>query len=275
MKCAIFAIARKENLYIRDWVTYHLSIGFDKIYIFDNNFDGEENFNDVISDFIEKDIVNIINVRNKKCYQNVSYNYAILNLCSKYDWNAFIDIDEFITLKKFKDIKDYFSQDIFKDTDAIELNWMLYNDNNQITKKEGSVLERFTKPCDFDLKVSYYFPENNHCKTIINGKSKYLLSFSFYGQPYCLTYYNKSSVFKNNKGDIIKSSPFNSYNFDNAYIRHFPTKTLEEYLNIKCKRGFCEGLSKDILNINYFWARNERTKEKEKFYENYLKEKTL
>ena len=106
MKCAIFAIARKENLYIRDWVTYHLSIGFDKIYIFDNNFDGEENFNDVISDFIEKDIVNIINVRNKKCYQNVSYNYAILNLCSKYDWNAFIDIDEFITLKKFKDINE-------------------------------------------------------------------------------------------------------------------------------------------------------------------------
>ena len=39
MKCAICAIAKNENDYINEWCKYHLNLGFDEIYIFDNNKD--------------------------------------------------------------------------------------------------------------------------------------------------------------------------------------------------------------------------------------------
>ena len=44
----ICTIARKENLYIKEWVDYHLSIGFTHIYIFDNNREGEERVSEII-----------------------------------------------------------------------------------------------------------------------------------------------------------------------------------------------------------------------------------
>ena len=37
MKTAICAIAKHENVYINDWVNYHLNLGFDHIYIYDDN----------------------------------------------------------------------------------------------------------------------------------------------------------------------------------------------------------------------------------------------
>ncbi len=43
MKTAIIAIARNENPYIRELAEHHLGIGFDKIFVCDNGFGGEEN----------------------------------------------------------------------------------------------------------------------------------------------------------------------------------------------------------------------------------------
>lgn len=37
MKSAICSIARNENEYLDEWVTYHLNLGFDHIFIYDNN----------------------------------------------------------------------------------------------------------------------------------------------------------------------------------------------------------------------------------------------
>ena len=53
MKILLCAIARLENLYIREWVEYYKNLGVDNICLYDNNGDGEENFNDVIGDFIK------------------------------------------------------------------------------------------------------------------------------------------------------------------------------------------------------------------------------
>ena len=37
MTYAICAIAKNENNYINDWVNWHINIGFDHIYLYDNN----------------------------------------------------------------------------------------------------------------------------------------------------------------------------------------------------------------------------------------------
>lgn len=39
MKIAICTIVKNENHYIRNWVSYHLRLGFDTIYLYDNNSD--------------------------------------------------------------------------------------------------------------------------------------------------------------------------------------------------------------------------------------------
>ena len=49
---ALVAIGRRENQYAREWVQHHLAQGFDHIYIYDNNHDGEDRFDTVLGDFV-------------------------------------------------------------------------------------------------------------------------------------------------------------------------------------------------------------------------------
>ena len=37
MKSAVCAVARNENAYLLEWIDYHLNLGFDKIFLYDNN----------------------------------------------------------------------------------------------------------------------------------------------------------------------------------------------------------------------------------------------
>lgn len=270
MKCAIYTIGRLENDYIREWCEYHLNLGFDKIYLFDNNYDGEEYFEDVIQDLIDNKKVQMINVRNMFDFQKISYNMALSNFADKFDWNVFIDIDEFITLVNAKNIKDYLNNDIFKDFDMIHINWMTYGDSGHIIKTNDNVIKRFTIPImPLDKHISYDFPENNHVKSIIRGNCKDLKELKFLWNPH--TPSNILVNCCNNKGEKVNSaSPFCEYNFDEAYIRHYTSKSLEEFLSNKLKKGFCEGHLPQ-LNLDWFWKRNEKTEEKERFINDYLK----
>ena len=42
IKVALCCMAKKENLYLREWVEYHLEMGFTHIFIYDNNDINEE-----------------------------------------------------------------------------------------------------------------------------------------------------------------------------------------------------------------------------------------
>ena len=62
-KVALCAIAKNENLYIREWANWYKRLGVSKIFIYDNNDINGERFEDVISDFIKTGFIEIIDVR--------------------------------------------------------------------------------------------------------------------------------------------------------------------------------------------------------------------
>jgi hypothetical protein len=51
---------------------------------------------------------------------------------SEFDWICYFDIDEHLKLIKHKNIKEYLSQDIFKDYDLIHVNWITYGDDGNV-----------------------------------------------------------------------------------------------------------------------------------------------
>ena len=184
-----------------------------------------------------------------------------------YDWLAFFDFDEFLTLTNHVDIKDYLSDSTFDDYDMIHFNWMGYNDNNLIRYDDRGVLERFIQPYNFDFKKKYAFPENNHIKSMIRCCTKGRVDWERANNPHT----PKNSIqCCNNKGDKCDSnSPFVKYNFDWAYIKHFSTKTIEEWLTNKLKRGLLEqprtqDITKD-LSLDVFFTVNEISEEKINF----------
>jgi len=93
MKLYLCIVGKNDNIYIKEFVQFYEKWGVDKLFLYDNNDLKGENLGDIINDYINKGLVEVINYRRKNeniinmldnCYQK---NYE------KYDWLAFFGID--------------------------------------------------------------------------------------------------------------------------------------------------------------------------------------
>jgi hypothetical protein len=240
LKVALITIGKCENLYAVEWVEHYKQLGINHIYIIDNNFDNEEHleyFEDVLTDYINDDFVSIFNHRNETECQVKLYKKYYYQLSNNYDWLCFFDFDEFLILNDDNDIQSYLQRECFYKYNQILINWKIYTDNDLVYYDDRPCLERFTTPMKTYKHVLYddWF-ENQHVKPIIRTKLNDVNIFTphnFYG--------NMIDNFScNNRGDIQIVSDISyciDINYDLAYIKHFTTKTIDEYVNIKLKRG--------------------------------------
>lgn len=205
MKVALVCIAKEEDKYIQEWIDYHKKLGFDSIFIYQN--DWRCSIEDSCVTKIEFDGVNM---------QTRAYNDFIKNNYKKYDWAAFFDVDEFLVLKKHKTIKEFISD--YQGMSCIGINWVLFGNNNLTTVDEDlSVLSRFIRRQN---------SVNKHIKSIIK------LSKNITMDVHCPI---NSVISDTNKNLFI--GPFNDKGDDNiAQLNHYFCKTQEEFAE-KSKRG--------------------------------------
>lgn len=257
----VCCICKNEGRYIEEFVEYHLELGFDKIIIGDNNDIDGERYDDQLKDYIDYGEVEIVDLRGKVAQQLPFYNNIIKNY--KYEWCAFIDCDEFITFAKYSeytDIKDFLNSR--RNVYAYALNWRVYGDNNRVFAGEGDVLDRFKIPMPDDFKFHYNFPENNHIKSLIKLSGD---EFIFDRTPHNVNF----SGYYSPNGTKIATGPFNpGLDFDVLYIRHFYTKSLEEWVNKKMKNKFADCIPNNALKyypIDDYFKYNKITDAKIKY----------
>ena len=255
MENVICAIAKNENKYINDWCYHHINIGFDNIYIYDNN----DNSTDYIGDYIDDDIkdkVHILNINDKKLQQQNSYNtfYDLFN--HNFKWCAYIDIDEFIILGKWDNISQFVNDKIFKDAELIRLKWHIFGDDDLIERP-------FKKPIYKEItnRLIGHFYEN-HGKSIVKGNLNGII-FNSVHYPH-INFQVPSQQFLS---DGSKTPNFTikitSKNEEPAYINHYITKTISEFIEQKLYRG--DAALNRQLDLNYFWLINKKTKEKQDY----------
>lgn len=138
MDAVICCIAKDEELYIQEWIEYHLKLGFDRVYIYDNS-------NDHVLESLIKTYQNRIHVTHfpGKIQQMNAYRHFLKTFGSKHGWVAFIDVDEFIVLHKHADIHTYLEEKC--PTGSVALNWLYFGTNGFETYEDRPVLERFTR----------------------------------------------------------------------------------------------------------------------------------
>ena len=260
-KVCLCVIGKKENLYAKEFVNYYKLLGYNHIFIYDNNNKEDERFEEVLNEEISKNFVTIIDYRGyrgKKNKPQFEAYYDCYNKNSKdYDWLSFYDFDEFLYLKNNKNIQELLDDPKFSQCINIKINWLLYADNDLIYYENKPVQERFITPLPKDSA-------NKHIKSTIRGHLK---------ENYWKNMRNPHSSYNNliscdPTGQIIDSkSPFNTpANYEVAYIKHYVTKTIEEFIE-KAKRGRADLLVKIDNNywkekFKYFFEINKKTKEK-------------
>ena len=266
LKLCICTLGKSENRYIREFVEYYKKYGVDKIFLYDNNDINGERFEEVISDYIKKGFVEIIDYRGipfaltkimDNCYQK---NY------DKFDWLIFYEIDEFIYLKNFYNIKLFLNQKIFNNCKKIQLNWVHRSDNNLIYYENKSVVERF-KERGINVKKNK-FNRLAYIKSMIRGHmnnititNNHLLENKING---CNGFGNEIKL-----KFILNLKP----DYEYYYINHYYGKSLEEFVQ-KLKRGDIQlGITKknNLYQIKKYFYINKLTNEKLDYIERELK----
>ena len=224
IKAVIVCVAKLEKDYIEEFVKYHLALGFDTIYIYDN----EEipTYKSLLNNYGNK-IVVIHNPKKPIQYEalrhfekNFMYNNNITHV-------AHIDVDEFICLKMHKNIKEFIKQYIIRDCAGIGMNWRFFGSSGRTEKENLPLTDRFIM-CEKD--------GNAHIKTLYNVHffNNYQTVHDIVIKPEYPNHHIKST-----NGTIIRG-PFN-YNIDQSVIQlnHYKTKTFPEFNYIR-SRGYAD-----------------------------------
>lgn len=265
LKVLLCAIAKNENKYILEFINYYRNMKFNKIIIYDNNEINGEQFFEILKYFIRINFVKIINIRGFQRPQKNAYSQCYNDNKYNYDWIAFYDIDEFLFLLNNTYISDFLSSTNFKYCQSIIINWKYYADNDKLYYEPKPVQERFINPIQITWKIKKRKYIYSGAKSIVRGG----LNVTWGHFPH---YFNNTVNCRPN-GYILENY-FSPPDYSNAYIKHYTTKSTEEYVEKLNKGDVCENYNIRFVDYKikyYYFLFNKITKQKIELIKNKLK----
>ena len=215
-KLAIVAIVKDEGDYIEEWLSFHKVVGFDCIFLYDN--DSSDGTKELIQPYIDSGFV-VYNSMHGERQQYPAYNHAIKTYGHLCKYMAFIDVDEFLLPKNpsinMKEIVEQaFERD--KNTGAIGINWYIYGSSGHQKKTPGLVIERFLYRASTDCVT------NRHIKSIVKPSCVRLFDHPHFARLY-RGYYTTGL-----HGELIGSWYHPIVEEDELRINHYIIKSKEE-----------------------------------------------
>jgi len=238
---AICVIQKGGEPYLDEFVDYHLALGFEKIFIFDNSDDFElEQWHHGGSRVAVEHFPG-------EAMQLPAYRTCGVRIKKKrsFAWIAFIDVDEFIVLKKHNHILDLL-ETVDSEAGGLAINWYMFDYYNQTEYKPLPLTKRFQQR---------HAAVDQHVKTIART-SKY----SGYHQNPHSVFYLIGAYPVDTDGTVLVEHPWWNPDgpTDTAVIHHYHAKSLEEFIS-RCARGRASITMKKAMekSKNYLWCKNE------------------
>lgn len=205
MKTIILMLIKNEHRYIEEWIRYHCELGIDTLFIIED--EGSDPHNDICNKYdkvILRKKSSIPNIRIHKQAHILSHVYNNIIRQMNYDWCFLLDTDEFITCNSLSVL------DKYKDKTGVHLKWHNFGANGHISKPNLPQFEAFTKPCG-----------NRHIDEIFHKTGKMCYNTHLYDET-CFLHWRTDAVDQ-----------------DEIYIRHYITRSWEEWKWKLTVRGMC------------------------------------
>ena len=140
--CAICCIAKDEDAYIKEWVEYHLLLGFDAIIIYDNH--SIVPLREVLKAYVSGGRVIIHTTAGTVLgeeAQGAAYTHCMQAYKDDFMWIAVVDADEVIVPKECENIKQMLAE--FENYGGVVLNWVFYADSSEKNYIANSQINSF------------------------------------------------------------------------------------------------------------------------------------
>lgn len=222
MKTAICAIIKDEHRFLEEWIEWHLGLGFDAIHLFEDK--GSKSHEEICEKYSnvylrryedDEQVQELLAWQGNSGRQKKLYEWFMENYKDKYDWVAFIDLDEFITFADGYKLDMLLEE--FKPYPAVLLNWKIMGASGHINRPNCGVVEAYTEVGCFssqDLKWGY--------KSIVNTSRYKGLVDLHYAEGSVNTHHGTNQY---------------DYYYDKAWLNHYFTKSWEDW----CDRIFVRG----------------------------------
>ena len=188
--------------------------------------------------------------------------FGIMNDCYQknyktYNWLVFFEVDEYIHLRNFTNIKEYLNLDSFKNCQKIHLNWVHHTDNNLILYDNRTLHERF--PEVEPNAINNVRGSVNSVKTILRGHIPNITIDNIHTLNITLRGCDGFGRYQ-----FIPTINTHNSDFRYYYIDHYYSKSLEEFIEKLNKGDVAQGqaLWLKMLRINNYFKRNNITLEK-------------
>jgi hypothetical protein len=216
-KTGIVAIAKNENPYILEWLAYHLAIGFDHIWIYDN--ESTTPLSRMVSRFHSRKHVTFVSwpETGSGRTQIEAYNHFLRRQGRSVAWAAVIDLDEMICLNKDHSIHAFL--DRFDDATGVALNWRFFGSAGHKVHGPGLMMERFQRAARIDARVNEGVKSLHRLETVA-----FLL-------PHYALYRDREAVVSASGLPVPNDwrIPLASANFAIAQVNHYFVKSVEEW----------------------------------------------
>ena len=262
-------VRNKDEVNFIEFMEHYYSLGFDYIIILDDHSKIHPSSiicNKFINKYkiiqIEKTIIDKFTNSIDYLNDNGIFISSILPELKKHmDYCLYVDMDEYLVIKKYKNINEVI--DYYQPFDQLKINWLFFGNNDiKICQDLSNLKPLFTKSA---LKL------NRHVKSIVNlNKIQNLYN------PHFFT--TKNGITKNILNKLTDESPFEenicNYCFKeiDLYIAHYITQDTYSFI----RRRFCRGTTNlfsvvNIINdksitkqnlLNYINEENEKLKAK-------------
>jgi hypothetical protein len=142
-RCALVVIAKDEARYLPEWVAYHLAIGIDRIFLYDN--DSTDSTPTLLERLAQSFPIERIDWpgAGRESPQRSAYNDSLARL-SDFEWVTFIDVDEFLVPWGFDGVKSFLAA-IPPDISMVAMNWRNFGSSGRSDPSYESVLKTFPR----------------------------------------------------------------------------------------------------------------------------------
>ena len=231
MKTAIHTVIKNElDEYLIPWLNHHCSM-VDHIYIFEDI--GSHSHKHITDRYENVTLLSVLDMydnqagkdrlieNDKKGKMNQRYfimdGVTFIQKKNLYDWCFTLDIDEFITLQEpYKAIPDVLSE--FLDKDAVILQWMNFGASGRIYKPQYNGVdyrEFYTQRAEFSIADAKFKMDSKICWNL-----RKITRWNLTGLHCCAGNWCKTDGKKNRRSTV----------YDKMYLKHYITKSFEEYI---------------------------------------------
>lgn len=236
---ALVCIAKNEDFYIDEWIKYHTKLGFDYIYVYQNNwrYKGDKSQFDNVH-WIEFDG----NAKQLEAYKNF-----LIHQSSNYDWVAFFDVDEYLVIDGFPPLSNWLKK--YSNYYAVGVNWRIFGDSGITEVTNYSCINRFIKA---ENKL------DQHIKSILNCKKcreSNIIDKIEFCDPHSFRKSLNSDFTVSTDISRFINGPFNRNYLAKDQLNHYYSKTLSEFVNVKLNRGFADQIG--TYKTEGFYANNK------------------